>query len=206
MKIKNSLPLDNNIYSLKLFSELLIKKNIEHCIFFGSLLGVTRDNALIEGDDDVDFYVNLKEREKVIAILDDLSVQIDFSKKPNNSSYFIQADFEHRNKRLRVDFYFYESDIDDNYIYERWNFEAKPKYEQFMLKIPKVFIYPLNKIESNYGCIYMPAHPELICEYLYGSRWKTPLKKNQEYQVRVMGGKPYMFYINHEQKKLELLP
>ena len=117
MKIKNPLLLDNNIYSLKLFSELLINKNIEHCIFFGSLLGVTRDNALIDGDDDVDFYVNLKEREKVIAILDDLSVQIDFSKKPNNSSYFIQADFEHKNKRLRVDFYFYESDIDDYYIY-----------------------------------------------------------------------------------------
>ena len=36
-----------------------ILKDIEYFIFFGTLLGVVRDNSLIDGDDDVDLYVNI---------------------------------------------------------------------------------------------------------------------------------------------------
>ena len=33
-------------------------KNIEYFIFYGTLLGITRDDSIIKGDDDVDFMVS----------------------------------------------------------------------------------------------------------------------------------------------------
>ena len=47
--------LKKKIFSnLKFFTSII--KNI-YFVFFGTLLGLTRDNNLIENDDDIDFYV-----------------------------------------------------------------------------------------------------------------------------------------------------
>ena len=47
---------DENFSNLLFFTQLLDK--IEHFVFFGTLLGLVRENNLIEGDDDIDLYVN----------------------------------------------------------------------------------------------------------------------------------------------------
>ena len=57
----NSLLESNLDFSLTFFSKLLHKEEIEHFIFFGTLLGLTRDGMPIKGDDDIDFYVNKKD-------------------------------------------------------------------------------------------------------------------------------------------------
>ena len=48
---------EENFLNLKFFSKIISK--IEHFVFFGTLLGLVRDGNLIEGDDDIDFYVNI---------------------------------------------------------------------------------------------------------------------------------------------------
>ena len=72
-KIKNFKDISKDISSLEnqenLFFFTNILKNIEHFVFFGTLLGLTRDKQLIEGDDDVDFYINLKNRNELIKVL-----------------------------------------------------------------------------------------------------------------------------------------
>ena len=63
-----------NFSNLKFFTNII--KNIEYFVFFGTLLGLTRDNNLIENDDDIDFYVNIKERDNLIKILKDHSINV----------------------------------------------------------------------------------------------------------------------------------
>ena len=64
-KIK-SLSLENKKKEISIsdmFKNLLhISKLInefEYFVFFGTLLGLVRENNIIQGDDDIDFYVNI---------------------------------------------------------------------------------------------------------------------------------------------------
>lgn len=202
--IKTSQNIENNILTLKFFSKLLV--NIEHFIFFGTLLGLTRDNSPIEGDDDIDFYVNINDQEKIHQILKDNKIIVDYSLWPNDTKYFNQVEFILNNKKLRADFYYYEKEDNDFFITERWNFEAKYKLKEHILKIPKVFIFPINKKKYKDFYVNYPNQPEVLCEYLYGSTWKSPLKKHEEYIIKVMGGKPYLFLKDKQNNSLKLLP
>ena len=58
---QSQISVEENFLNLKFFSKIISK--IEHFVFFGTLLGLVRDGNLIENDDDIDFYVNIKERE-----------------------------------------------------------------------------------------------------------------------------------------------
>ena len=57
---KGHLELKSLEHGLTTFSEKLSHNKIEHFIFFGTLLGIVRDGQPIDGDDDIDFYVNKK--------------------------------------------------------------------------------------------------------------------------------------------------
>ena len=56
---QSQISVEENFLNLKFFSKIISK--IEHFVF-GTLLGLVRDGNLIENDDDIDFYVNIKER------------------------------------------------------------------------------------------------------------------------------------------------
>jgi len=73
MKNKSTKNIDTNILTLKFFSAML--QDCEHFVFFGTMLGLVRDGHPIENDDDVDFYVNKKDRSKVLNILKNLKIK-----------------------------------------------------------------------------------------------------------------------------------
>ena len=52
-QISTNISVEENENNLIYFSKLFI--NVEYFIFFGTLLGITRDKGLIDGDDDIDF-------------------------------------------------------------------------------------------------------------------------------------------------------
>ena len=146
-KVKNFKQLSTNI-SLEdneknLFFFLDFFKNIEYFIFFGTLLGITRDNGLIDGDDDIDFYVNLKDRNKLIQNLRNNNIDIDLTLSVNKNDHFLQIKRIVDNKVLISDFYFYEDNIEKNFIIEKWNFEGGTDDKTKYLRIPKIFIYPV---------------------------------------------------------------
>jgi len=211
-KIKNFKDISKDISALEnqenLFFFTNILKNIEHFVFFGTLLGLTRDKQLIEGDDDVDFYINLKNRNELIKVLIKNNIDVDLSLSINKTDYFLQIKRNFNNKNLICEFYFYDDQIDNKYIYERWNFDGRPHDSNKILKIPKVFIYPIKKELFKKTYISFPKENELICEYLYGSTWKKKLKKDKEYEISVINGKPYLYtikkFFNFKIKKLIL--
>lgn len=172
------------------FSKHLQKLDVEHFVFFGTLLGMSRCGAPIEGDDDVDFYVNRKDYGIVQSMLIDLGFEIDYTTYPNNSDCFIQVDGNLNDIDLRVDFYFYDSDSDENFILENWNFLAQPNNTSLTLKLPKPLVYPIIMVPYSDGKIALPQHSEIICEFLYGVNWKTPQKKGTDYTMHMIGGRP----------------
>ena len=53
-----------NFQNLIFISKII--KDIEHFIFYGSLLGIIRDQNIIKNDDDVDFLINHKFKKVVL--------------------------------------------------------------------------------------------------------------------------------------------
>ena len=92
-------------------------------LFFGTLLGIVRDNSLIDGDDDVDLYVNIKDKDKLIQILDH-NIEVNLTLPMNKAVIlfkYLEKLMEKRNNR----FYLYETELEELHYrkmeFRRWN-------------------------------------------------------------------------------------
>tara|TARA_B100001057_G_scaffold316076_1_gene316220 strand:+ start:219 stop:869 length:651 start_codon:yes stop_codon:yes gene_type:complete len=184
---------DENFSNLLFFTQLLDK--IEHFVFFGTLLGLVRENNLIEGDDDIDLYVNINQRNELINILRKNSVKVNLDLEVNKNESFLQVRRQINSKNVLCDFYFYEVNKDDDFIVEKWNFEGGTSDPTKHLRIPKIFIYPIQKKEIKSTNINFPAQPLYLCEFIYGKNWKSKLKKDIDYEIRVLDCKPVLYRI-----------
>ena len=190
---------ENLDFGLTFFSKMLHKNKIEHFVFFGTLLGLTRDGKPIKGDDDIDFYVNKKDFDKVHNAILSLGFRINHNIWPNHTKNFIQFNDVIDKKKTRVDFYFYDSTSDKNYLLEPWHFVGltpNKTYGTNFLKVPKLFVYPITNKNYLSENISMPKHSELMCEFLYGQSWKIPKLKGIDYKTTVIGGKPIHYTAN----------
>jgi len=187
--MKTTLSEDGLGFTLKFFSNLMNEK-CEYFLFFGTLLGLVRDKRPIKGDDDVDFYVNKNHYAFVKDMLSGLGIPINYGEWPNNTEDFIQANCVIEGIEVRADFYFYDNETDINFVKEKWNFLGKPENPSNILKVPKPLIFPLKKITWQDTTLYIPMHPEIICEMLYGINWNIPQQKGVDYVMQVHGGRP----------------
>ena len=99
-----------NFQNLISVSPLL--KNIEYFIFYGTLLGIIRENNIIKGDDDIDFLVNHKFKKTLLR-----RMKLDKSFKVNKkvcNEYFIQYIKKYKGLKTFVDFYFYVNNSKKN--------------------------------------------------------------------------------------------
>jgi len=161
-------------------------KNIEYFIFYGTLLGITRDNNVIKGDDDVDFMVNYNSKKLLLKKMS-LIKTFKLNKKVSNN-YFAQYIKIKKGIKTFVDFYFYLNDSKKNYIIDRHNWLGNINDKRFALHFPKRIIFPINKN----GQFNVPKNSKLSCQYLYGKTWSIPLKKNINYRAEIIDNKPFL--------------
>ncbi len=174
-----------NFQNLKSVSNII--KNLEHFIFYGSLLGIIRDQNIIKNDDDVDFLINYKLKKKV---LDKMKLYTSFKLNEKISNkYFIQFTKRKSNLITFIDFYFYIKDPKKNYIIEKHNFLSNINDEKYALHIPNKLIFPIIK-DKKFNKFNIPKNPKAICKFLYGDTWSKPLKKNTGYRMEVVNNKP----------------
>jgi predicted nucleotidyltransferase len=173
-------------------SQILSEAGCEHFLFFGSLLGINRDNSAIHGDDDVDIYVNVKHREKATNAIIRSELNLERTERAHVGNVFAQfkGTLKYSEAPIQIDLYFYDSDTDNDFILERWNFMGRPDLKNKVLKIPKVFIFPLKEVCFQDVSLYLPKLPDVVCEFLYGVNWRTPARKGLDYTVQVVGGRP----------------
>ena len=182
---------DDNRANLVAISKLF--EDIDHFVFFGTLLGITRGRDLIEGDDDIDILAPIEHRKLIIHKINNIDgFKVNFDKDCNKSDYFLQIESSVNNRNSLIDFYFYENNPGDDFIVDRWNFLGKHKNSEFALHIPKKFIFPIAKGKLFGTQIKLPACRELLCEWLYGETWLTPREKNISYVIRVINNRPIL--------------
>jgi hypothetical protein len=159
--------------------------DIEMFPFFGTLLGITRENNLIALDDDVDFYVCVSERKRLEEVLSKLPVTVDMSLERNHSPYFLQASVIVDGEEVLIDFYFYEPHPGHSFITDWWNFSGSWQDPRNEMRIPKDIVFPLQKKSLFEVEFLLPSSPELCCRFLYGAGWNKPLSKGSQYFISI---------------------
>ena len=181
----------------------MLQNHCEYFLFFGSLLGYVRDGTPIDGDDDVDMYVDKKNSDVVRRLLKKHRFEVLLDGRAGDEDFFIQSYKYHNGKHLKADFYFYNSN-DPLYLIDRWNFHAAPENPARAMKIPKPLIFPLQSTTYCNSQVYIPRYPEIICEFLYGLNWRRRMNKKTDYKNYVVGGKPLL--IKTINKKNRIIP
>jgi len=180
---KENLNRELNLKNLMLLSTRM--SEVEYFIFFGTLLGYLREGDLIKEDDDIDIYVNIRNRDTILNILDNLGFNINIG-----TTYFLQATRIIEEVNTFVDFYFYENNPERDYLIERWNFLFSPNDAEKHLHIPKKIIFPIKQGVIRNIKINIPYNIDACCRYLYGDHYKTPLKKDDQYKIKIINNKP----------------
>lgn len=180
---------ETNIQKINLENLILISKSLKNhdCfVFYGTLLGLTRDNTIIRNDDDVDFLIDIKSKDIVLNKI--LSLTTFKINEEISNKYFTQFINFKDNIKTFVDFYFY---IDENkdYIVEKHNWLSFVTSDKHSLHIPKKLIFPL-KNSIKYDFVKLPNKQNELCEFLYGSSWLKPLEKNSEYRFEIENNRP----------------
>ena len=188
---KPKIPRHLNRENLIKISNILI--DVEHFIFFGGLLGLVRDGDIIEGDDDIDIYVSIKNREQILTRLESTDFEVDLGAWPNKTPYFLQASRFIDGIKTIVEFYFYEDEVNSQYVRDRWNFLGSINKKNTHILVPKHFLFPVKKTTYFDTDISFPANPEKICEFLYGRMWRAPLTKSKGYYTLIVNNKPHIF-------------
>ena len=182
---KKKLIQKTNLENLIFISKEL--KEFDPFVYFGTLLGLTRENNVLINDDDIDLCLNSKFKENVIKKLNNLN-DYKINYKVCNK-YFIQLIGMKNNINTFIYLYFY---IDhDNYIEEKHNFFASISLESHSIHIPKKLIFPLFK-SKKYKNINLPYQSEELCRFFYGDSWEKPMKKNSDYRFEIIDHKPML--------------
>lgn len=148
----------------------------EYVPFFGTLLGIIRDNNFLKNDDDVDFLINIKSKQRLIHQLKDSKIEIDFQAFENSQEYFLQGIYNNNSQQCYVDFYFYEEHDKKNILLKSLHGPYQNDKKNWII-FKKEFIFPLNEKKYKNHKIFIPNKPDKILKFLYGKNWKIKLEK-----------------------------
>lgn len=164
---------------LKELNELcLLFKNMNFLIYliYGTLLGIVRNNDLIEKDDDIDIsYISKKHTFK--SVLDEFEYNI--RPKLEERGYkieYIKWSFGKDIKRLCMGQYHL---IRNNVCLDLWvSWIDKTKKLWFSPlcegELTEKDLLPLKRIKFKQYYYYIPNKSKTLLQFLYGVNWKTP--------------------------------
>lgn len=169
-----------------LFYFVSIIGDLDYFPFHGTLLGLVRDGDVIDGDDDVDIFVNMKDREIFFDILQKSEFNIDLNNDLNQCSpYFIQLTRETNGAEGIVDVHFF---IEESGYIVDWQSAYAWETGNNPFKVLSSLIYPLQTGLINNLEIKLPRYPIGCCRVIYGKSWRIPRKKYIDYTQTVNGG------------------
>jgi len=191
---KNSLPRHVLEENLKFITSVLT--DFEWFVFYGTLLGIEREGNLIEGDDDIDIFINIKHRDELLRRLKGCSLEFSSNIFPNNSKYFTQVFRCSAGFNSAIDFYFYTIDENKNCLVDRFNFFGRVDDKKFHLHVPTSLVFPLRENDQMGFTVFTPDKVPELLTYVYGKNWITPLKRtgaNKRYFHVLIKNRPFVF-------------
>ncbi len=146
---------------LELTKKLFTQKGLRFSLIFGTLLGAVRDNSVINGDEDVDVFVDSEEKlRSILPFLQENGLCLCRIIEKNLYS------FRDRGSKSYIDVYFKRSISGVwgwRYCYLCWHV------------LPKKFIKQLSPIDFLGGSYLAPKRPVRFLEFWYGKTWKVPI-------------------------------
>lgn len=145
----------------KYFMQIFKETDIKIIAFYGTLLGIIRENSFIENDDDIDVIINRKDFHKLQLLIKNKNIKTGLYKKKIIQLFY--------NNIGPFDIYIYDECI-------------KPKDHIVIMQdnnliFTKSSIFPLKKIKFNDYEIFIPNNSKQILEEIYGSSYMIPNKK-----------------------------
>ena len=137
--------------ALDLSVKALNDNNVPHALGFGTLLGYVRDGRMIDGDDDVDIFIETKDfSNAVLAMKSRFPEKVSVLESPYFRCFTVQG--------VQVDLYSI----------------LRQKEHCFLCWEDGVFssntMFPFRKR----GKYMLPNHPESVLVAMYGKNWRTP--------------------------------
>tara|TARA_B100001540_G_C15709570_1_gene597885 strand:- start:32 stop:787 length:756 start_codon:yes stop_codon:yes gene_type:complete len=182
--------IDKKFNRANLISIANILSKDEYFVFYGTLLGLVRENDIIDNDDDIDILVDIKNRDKVINKIEKSNLEIDYSNPYNNTPFFLQVSNILENIKSYIDVYFYENYDNLDYLVERANFHQRWNDPSQSLHIPKKLIFPTKQEIFFNTKISLPHENTKTCEFLYGNEWQQKLSKKNDYKIIITNNIP----------------
>lgn len=146
----------------KYICNILNNNNIEFIVFYGTLLGIIRNNDFIEDDDDIDILVSIDNYEKILDIITNQKIKTGIV----NES-IIQLTLP--TGEGPIDIYFYHK-INNKDILIKWDGD---------LLYSQKDIFPVKKIKFKNKQILIPSNSHNILKETYGKNYLIPMKKNE---------------------------
>ena len=193
------IPIDRKYNEINLKELLPLFTELDYFVFYGTLLGLIRENELLEYDDDIDFLINKEHLTHVVELFynrynkNESSLIIPIH-PVNQHMYFKQATSVRDNVRTFVDMTFFEKDDKENTIIDFNSYKNSPQNVENHFRISQDLIYPVQKrYFKKYGYIKVPAQPIKCLEILYGNNWMIPWSK-KNYDEVLVNGEPRLIY------------
>ncbi len=154
---------DQAINNFLIVVKIFDKFDIDYRLIFGALLGLYRDNNLIEWDSDIDIFVTEESFKKIIDqnILDIIY----------NEGFIIRL--ENDKKKLKL-FRDYEK-IAINAYFLKNNKYSRPNYS-----FPEKLLHEHSFFKLKNFQIRVPKDVKKFLVYVYGENWKIPIKSSNE--------------------------
>lgn len=186
-------PVNRSELSIALKYVIKLFRNIEYAIFFGTLLGITREGDLINGDDDIDLVIPLKFRTDVIEIIKKSHIDLDMNKRVNSSQYFLQGEYKVKASTILIDVYFFEDFKSNKILIKSMRGPLLSNNKKFWIKILKKDFYPIEEAKYENNTLKLPRDPKKLLNFIYGKNWRFPLKKGQDYFHFYIFNRPILF-------------
>lgn len=153
--------------TLEFVANVLNEENInDWFIFFGTLLGIVRENSCIQGDDDLDIMIHCDYQHLRNAFEKRGLIFMQGKHGIKNPDTILKS--EPTQEFCSFDFYMCENNMGD-YLSGWQNVIVKD--------------VQIEKKEWNSVLLNLPNDPIPKLEKMYGGNWRTPLKYTRQYQM-----------------------
>lgn len=166
----------NGLHVIEKIAELLNNGEIHYFFDFGTLLGIIRENKILEHDLDIDIGVYHEKHiyKKVRSILSNAGFKIVYEYMIDNT--IVEESYVFYDIKIDINYYFNDEDKSKCYLFYRI---PEKKYNGDVLDAVELVCDRINIFKGydfNGVLINVPENPEHLLEQRYGPNWKVPDK------------------------------